>query len=489
MSHAALRNDPPNANEINKGDLFPMTTKKPFQAALSVATALTLVACVSPTPYAKQSLATANMLTPQQIAAQYQIDTIWWHRYQDPQLNRLVATTLANNIDLKKAAITVEKARYSAHEAGAALLPLNSSSGSLTRTTNKNLAEGGARQNSFSSSVGIGLSYELDLWQKVRASANAAEWEYHATEQDMAASRLALINSVVDAYFHLAYMDEAIELTEKSITQYREIARISTSQYRLGKVASINPTNANQSLLGAQGSLLALQQNRDQIEQNLRNLLNLRPDQALDVQPARLASVPPTEVDLNVPLSVLANRPDLQAAEHRLQNAWSGQQAAQRSWYPSITLNAAISASSSNSSSLFSVPLGVGSVGVSLPFLDWQTLHWRNQQAKASFEMAKLDFDKALTTALNEVDGYYRQYQSSREVLAKDEQKYGYDQKNSHYHQLRYQHGAESLSDWLGALNGELSSAQSVLNSRYTVLQNETRIYQSMAGRYSRKTE
>ena len=462
------------------------SVRKSTNMAASVAAALLLAACASSTtPYAEQQLASAHMLTPQQVAAQYQVDTAWWRIYQDEQLNRLVDTALANNVDLKKTAITVEQARYSAGQAADALFPINNSKGTAARTVSKNLKEGGAASNQFESSISLGVSYELDLWQKVRASANVAAWEYQASAQDLATARLALINSVVDGYFQLAYLDEAMQLTRQSIDQYREIARIADSQYRHGKVASINPANAQQSLLGAEESLLSLQQSRNQLEQSLRNLLNLRPSDSLAINPIRLAALPATQVDLNVPLQVLANRPDLQAAEYRLHKAWSSQQVAQRSWYPSISLGAAVSASANDAQRVFSVPVGMGVVNLNLPFLDWQTLRWQNKQAEASFAAAKLDFEKTLTSVLNEVDGHYRQYQISRETLASAEQKYRYDQKSSRYHRVRYQQGVEELSDWLSAMNTELSSAQSLLNQRYTVLQRENLIYQAMAGRYA----
>ena len=451
-----------------------------FQAALSVSVLLALSACATTTQYPSQSLQQAGMLSAEEVGAQYQIDGNWWTIYQDPQLNQLVQTALHNNIDLRQAAITAEKARYSANLAGADLLPQGS--GTLGADVSKNIKNGGASDRSFSSRVG--LSYELDVWQKVKATADASAWEYRASEADLAASRLSLINSVVDAYFHLAYLDEAMALTQKSITQYREIARITQAQYQVGKVASINPTQANQSLLSAQNSLINLTQTRNSVLQSLKNLLNVRPQDAFNVTPAKLASLPTTQVDLNIPLSVLANRPDLRAAEYRLQKAYASQEAARRSWYPSITLGAAVSTSADKASNLFSIPIGAGTVSVNLPFLNWPTLHWQTKSAEADFDSAKLSFEGALTTSLNEVDTYYRQYTLSRDTLGNAEKKYAFDQKNSRYYRARYQYGANPLSDWLDALNTELTSAQTVLNNRYTVLQNENLVYQSMAGRY-----
>ena len=442
-----------------------------------------LCACTTSTLYPHNSLQKAGMLSSTDIATMYHVDANWWENYQDPLLNELVETALSNNIDLRQAALTAEKARYSARLTEVALFP--TASGSLGASSSKDLKQGGASSRNFNGQ--IGLSYEVDLWQKLRANTDASIWKYHASEQDLQSSRLSLINSVVDGYFHLAYVDGAIELTQKSISKYQKIARIAQAQYQSGKVSSINAINAEQSLLSAENTLTSLQQNRVEILQNLHNLLNQRPNEVGDIRPTALGKIHFNSVNLDVPLSVLANRPDLRAAEYRLQSAYASQQATRRSWYPSITLNTAVNSRSNDSAYALRFPVGTASVSINLPFLDWQTLNWQNKQAKAEFDSAILSFEQSLTTALNEVDRYYRQYNLSKTTLANMQQKYQFDQKNSQYYQARYQYGANPLSDWLDALNKEYSSAQNVLNNRYVVLQNENLIYQAMAGRYQVK--
>ncbi|MCO6504998.1 MAG: TolC family protein [Snodgrassella sp.] len=447
---------------------------------ISLVVAGLLSSCTTSMLNSRQSLQQAGMLSTVEIAAQYHVDSNWWEIYQDPKLNQLVEMALTNNINLRQAALNVEKARYSAKLTEVQLFP--TASGSLGASSSKDLKHGGASSRSFNGQ--IGLSYEVDLWQKLRASTDVAIWKYHASEQDLYTSRLSLINSVIDGYFHLAYIDEAIGLTQNSINQYRKIARIAQAQYQSGKVSSINAINAKQSLLNAQNILTSLQKNRTEVMQMLHDLLNQRPGDVTDIRPTALGQIHLNTVNLNVPLSVLANRPDLRAAEFRLQAAYAAQQAARRSWYPSISLNTVVNSRASDSSSALRFPVGVASVNVNLPFLDWQALHWQNRQAEAEFVSAKLSFEQSLTTALNEVARYYRLYTLSQATLENTQKKYQYDQKNSRYYHARYQYGANPLSDWLDALNKEYSSAQNVLNDRYAVLQYENLIYQAMAGRY-----
>lgn len=449
-------------------------------AVLVLSLSVLLAGCATHTSYPQQSLRKAGMLSSAEIAAQYKVNANWWEIYQDATLNQLISTALANNIDLRQAALTAEKARYSARLNSVDLFP--KANGSLGASSAKDLKHGGVSSRNFSGQ--LGLSYELDVWQKIRANTDAAFWRYHASEQDMTASRLSLINSVVDNYFHLAYIDGAINLTTDSIRQYQQIARIAQAQYQVGKVSSINATNAKQSLLNAENSLILLQQNRIEVVQNLHNLLNQRPNEQADIRPTPLNQIHFGGVNLDVPLSVLANRPDLRAAEYRLQSAYANQQAARRNWYPSISLSTVVNSRSDRAASALHFPVGTASVNVNLPLFDWQTLYWQNKQAKADFDSAKLTFEQSLTTALNEVARYYQQYSLSRVTLANTEQKYQFDLKNSRYYHARYQYGTNPLSDWLDALNMQYSSAQSVLNNRYNVLQNENLIYQAMTGRY-----
>ncbi|STZ75458.1 TolC family protein [Bergeriella denitrificans] len=461
-----------------------MKHKIPIQTALSLSVVLALSACaINPKAGQVPTLAgSSHVVSAAEAAERYDINGNWWEIYQSPQLNALVNQALANNIDLKQAAISVNKALYQANILGADLVP--AFNGSLGASTSQNL-KSGSSNNSFSSQ--LGLSYELDLWKRLSAAADAQVWTYRATQEDLANTRLTLINNVADAYFNIAYLNEAIELTQKSIQHYQETARIAAAKYRLGKADSSEPTQADQSLLGARNNLLSLQNNREIQEQTLRNLLNLKPGEAIAAEPAQYRLLSAKGVDLNVPVTVLANRPDLRAAEYRVQSALQSLAVQKRSWYPSITLGASLSASSNKASTAFNIPFLGGSAQINLPFLNWPKLKWQDKSAEADFDSAKFSFEQSLTTALNEVHTYYQGYRNAQASLRNLQQRYALDQKNSRYYQVRYQHGKNELKDWLGALNTEYSSAQSVLNQRYETLRYENMVYKAMAGRYTPK--
>ena len=414
------------------------------------------------------------------VRARYQLDPDWWLIYNDEELNRLVALALANNIDLAKAAVSVNRALFQAKLLAADLVPIFS--GGLEGSARKNIREGGPSTRSIGGN--IGLSYELDLWRRVAGSVSAAAWEYQASIEDEEATRLAIVGSVVDAYYQLAYLNDALAATEQNLRNYRSIETTVSAKHQAGKVAAVEPAQARQSILNTENTKVDYLDQRKTAEQTLRNLLNLSPDQALDLKGPSLAKFKLPEVNLSIPLSVLANRPDLRAAEFRVEKAFKQVEAAEKGWLPAISLSSALSSSGPSWREAWSSPIAGGTVSISLPFLDWSNVLYNLRISEADFENVRLDFEQTLTTALNEVDTYYYSYRQSLKTLSNTRRKYAYDLRISNYYQDRYQAGAAELSDWLSALNTTNSSRLSALSTLYQSIQTQTMLHKALAGRY-----
>ena len=421
-----------------------------------------------------------GVIPQQTIVAGYKIDSEWWKTYHDENLNKLVAVALENNIDLKKSAITVNKALYEANLLGQNLVP--EFSGSLGASVSNNMKAG---QTSHNYTSELGVSYEIDLWRKLSSAASAQEWEYKATQQDMETTRLALINNVVDSYFHLVYLNQAIRVTEENIGFYTQLLQIINNKFTSGKVDALEPLTAEKSLLASRNSLMTLENNRKTVEQTLRNLLILRPGDKLDIKTADILMTPATNVDLNVPISALGLRPDVKAAEYRIQSAFLDWESVKASVYPSVTIGSTLSTASNKSSSMFNVPFLGGTVNINLPFLQWNKIKWNIKISEADFENARLNLTSSVNTALNEVDTYYYSYEKSVSLLDNLSRRYDNDAKISVYNRMRYEAGATELKDWLDAKTSENSSMLSLLEGKYNTITYENAIYKSLGAKLS----
>ncbi|WP_439327524.1 toxin/drug exporter TdeA [Lonepinella sp. BR2357] len=419
----------------------------------------------------------------EQLTQQYNIKENWWTLYNDAQLNHVVEQALLNNKDLAKAAISVNSALYQANLLGADLVPSfnGSASSSASRRTdthaNSTISHGGS----------LGVSYTLDLWRRLADAADAGEWTYKATQQDLEATRLSLINSVVVTYYQLAYLNDAISATNDTISYYGQINNIMQNRLAQGVADRASTDQAQQAVLSARNSLIAYQTQRKTAEQTLRNLLNLKPDQALNINFPHILNVKTAGVNLNVPVSTIANRPDVKGNLFRLSSAFKDAKATQKSWFPTLSLSGTLSSSATTVGSALSNPIAAGALGISLPFLDWNHVKWNVKISEAAYESARVTYEQGITTALNEIDTNYFAYTQSQQNYTNLKKKYDYDQRITKYYQNRYNAGVSELREWLTAANTEKASQVAILNAKYAVLQNENAIYSAMGGYYSAK--
>lgn len=461
-----------------------MQFKKSFSA---MAFALALTACSNTVSQNGQmEQIQANYQQYEDITRQYQVTQQWWLGYSDKQLNSLIERALSNNLDLAKATIAVNRAYYNANLVGADLVP--TFSGSASSSVSKGV---GAASNQHSTGVssighqlGFNLSYTLDLWGRLKDSASAAEWEHKATQEDLQATRLSIINGVISSYYNLAYYQEAIQVTEKNIKHYEQISRIMQNKLSAGAIDALAVEQSMQALLGAKNTLINLRSAQKNAEQTLRNLLNMQPNEALVVHYPAISKVKLQGVNLNVPVSAIANRPDVVSALQRFQGTFNSLTAMEKSWFPSVTLGASLTGSARSVGDVVDNPLGNAMLSFNLPFLAWDRVQNNIHLSEEAYNLAKLNYEQTVTTALNEIDTYYFTYQQARSSLVNLQKKFEHDKKISAYYKNRYEQGVSELREWLNAINAENTSALSLLETKFTILRNENAIYQAMAGKY-----
>lgn len=411
----------------------------------------------------------------------FTVDSQWWKAYNDEELNRLIALAEERNIDYAVSALNITIALYNANLQGLDLFP--TLSGSLGASVSKDLKSGDDFSKSFSGEAG--LNYEIDLYGKVRKSRDAAELEYSATLLDRENQHLVLINSLIDVYFNMAYLQASKRLTEDNLETYNKLYEIAKIKFELGKTDSSPVLQAEQSVISAQSTLLDINDQIKSAEQTLRNLLNLSPSEELNINYPQLAEVNHLDVDIDVPLAVLSNRPDLKASELRLQKTFKNVEIQNRSWYPSISLRAAVNSSSDKVGTVLHFPFFSGGLTISLPFLDWNKVRYNIKVSEAEYESSLLNFESTINTALNELAYYYYAYGVTQDNLENSEKNYAINQKLTEYHSARYDAGYSEMSDLLGALNSEKSSEKDVLNNIYQLIKYENMVYKTMAGRYT----
>lgn len=419
----------------------------------------------------------------EEVTKQYSVQESWWALYHDTQLNALITQGLDNNKNLAKAAINVNKTLYQANLLGANLVPAFSSRVESSATRNIEHSQPSKIQHSGS----INVSYTLDLWRRLADAASAGEWAYKASAQDLEAARLSLINSLIATYYQIAFLNDAVQVTEGTIKYYTQINTIMQNRFKLGVADSASSDQAQQAVLRARNQLITYQTQRKVAEQTLRNLLNLKPNEALNIKFPSILNVKTLGVNTNVPVSTIANRPDIKSAQYRLSSAFKDAKAVQKSWFPTITLGASLASAGAKVDTALDTPMASGLVSINLPFLSWNTVKWNVKISEANYELAKVSYEQTITTALNEIDTHYFSYQQSQANLANLQKADAYNKRITQYYKNRYDAGVSPLRDWLSAANTENDAKLAILNAKYQLIQQENTIYSAMAGYYSAK--
>ena len=327
---------------------------------------LVLVTGCATTNYKPLNLA-EELNYSKEIAAKYSVDKEWWKQYNNPELNRLVDMALQNNTDYLKAALNINKELYKLSLSKSDLFPTLSAGAAASSQRQINTSDKFA--SNFSSEAG--LNYEVDLYGKIRDLTSAQEAEYKATTMDKEAARLTLVNSVVDLYFNLEYLQNSIDVTKANIKAYTDIQDIMKNKYLSGRTDDLEYLESKQSLLSEESRLLELETLFKEMETSLRNVLNLKSSDELVVSYGDILQQDNLNINTDVPIAVLANRPDLLAVQYRLEKAFKNLSSEEKNWYPNVSLGGLIGSSSNKARTTFDFPYILGNVSVDLPFLDW----------------------------------------------------------------------------------------------------------------------
>ena len=420
----------------------------------------------------------SEIKTYKELSKNYNIDSRWWESYGDEQLNNLIELGLKNNSDLAKAAININKALYQAKIIGSDLVP--EFSGNLSSGASKNIESGGSSNIDHSGSFNI--SYEVDLWQRLRDMKDAQEWEYKATIEDYEKTKLTLINSIIDSYFSIIYLENYIEINKNMSKNYLDIEKIVENKLRYGTVGILDKKQAEREVIRSNNTLISYEKDKKEQESLLRNLLNLKPDDELKIEYRDILEVKNLGVNLDVPLNIVANRPDIKAYEYRLKNAFKDAVASEKQLYPNITISSALSSSSDKFNNTLKTPVALGSVSINLPFLNWNEIKWNIKISRAEYEEAKLNFQQGIVTALNEIDYNYFLYVKEQENYINLKNINEYDNEIAINYERKYENGKVELREWLLSLNDEASSRLNIINSKYQLIKIENTIYQSIGG-------
>ncbi|MBX3747242.1 MAG: efflux transporter outer membrane subunit [Verrucomicrobiae bacterium] len=334
----------------------------------------------------------------------------WWELFNDPELDRLAVLAAGSNQELRAAMATVEQARAAARIARADLLPAVDAQPGFRRerfSPNQEPDFGAITANTFR--VPLDLSYELDLWGRVRRGFESARAEAASRQAALHTVLLTLQADVAQNYFRLRALDAEIAVVRRTLDLRREQVGIVDGRLEAGLGPELDVARARTELAVAEVERAALERQRGELE-NALAILTGQPPPAFRLaprpDPLGEAEPEPPLVPAGLPSALLERRPDIAEAERQLaaDNARIG--IARAAFFPVVRLTGSGGFLSADVESLFQWESRVWSIGpsVSLPLFAGGRHRAGLRQSKARFEESVARYRQRILVAFGEVE-------------------------------------------------------------------------------------
>lgn len=334
--------------------------------------------------------------------------TDWAQRFGDPQLVSLINEALADNPDLVAAEARLKSAQAQTENASAALLPSVGVQGDVYRekfSENTIYPTGYGGVWFTQGDLTASLSWELDLWGKnrsLRAQATSNERAEEAEDQEV---RLTLATAVARSYNQLANQYALHDVLESQIKQRQNVGALAGDRLRAGLDTQVERQQANSNTADAQTQLAQLDGQILLTRHQLGVLLGKGPDRGLDVARPKLADIDTPPLPDNLPLALLARRPDIVSARWAVEAQLKGVDAAKARFYPDVNLSAAFGFSTFGLGKLIDPTSQSAQYGpvISLPIFDGGRLRANLKGQYAAYESAVANYDATLNKALGDI--------------------------------------------------------------------------------------
>jgi len=415
-------------------------------------------------------------------------DLKWFEVFKDEELQKLIRQAMVRNYDLRTAGARINAARADLGLARSDQFPQFELSADLTTTrTSRNgqlAASGqGGQKRSFGSVLLNLLTFELDVWGRLRNQTKAARADLRASEEDRNAVMTTVVGDVAAAYFSLLEFDSELDIAKRTLATRQESLGLIRIRQEGGVATMLDVRQAEELVYQASETIPDIERAIEQTENQLNLLLGNNPGPITRGKPLVEQPTLPA-VPAGLPSSLLERRPDIRAAEHALEAQRARVSAAKAAYFPRISLTGLLGFQSDQLSGLFTGPSRAWTLipQVTQPIFTAGRLKSNVKFAKAQQELALIAYQQTIQNAFREVSDALVQYRKVKEIRVQQELLVTTLRDRSQLAYLRYTGGVDTLLNALDAdrdlFNAELNLAQTKRNELLSLVQ----LYKALGG-------
>ena len=403
------------------------------------------------------------------------VDLVWWEKFGDPTLGQLIQEAVAANRDLQLATARVEQYLGLLDTSRSQFFPQVGFGASATRQENTS-----APFSTYQSSLNV--SWELDLWGKIRRATEATQAQLFATEEGRRAVLVSLVANVASNNINLLGLDLQLEIARATEKSYAETLRIFRLRHQYGTISGIELRQIESQ---QEDALLAISNIKAQIalqENQLSTLLGRNPGPV--IRGKTLDTLVPPPLPNVLPLTLLERRPDIRQAEYELiaANARIGE--AKSLYFPTVSLSGLLGRQSSELADLFRQNRGIWSLGSNLagPLVTFGALSGQVKQAEAVAKQAVIRYEQTIQQAFHEVEDALVGSVKSQEQLDAQRRKLSSLTEYARLSRLKFENGSVGYLQVLDAERSLFSAQLALVQTQVDLLKSRIALYRSFAG-------
>ena len=407
----------------------------------------------------------------------------WWELLKDEELQNLVRIALKENKDLHQAVASVEEFQARLGVTRTDFIPQVSATANAPfgRLNPIDITGQSTSSNYY---VQGNLSWELDIWGRVRRANEAARADLLAREENRRAVVLELVSSTAQAYFNLRQLDMQLDIARRTLESWEESVGIAQARLRQGVISKLDADQFEAERAGAAARAAELDRQVVQKENELSVLLGRNPGV---ISRGRLLTeqVMPPEVPAGLPSELLQRRPDILQSEQELAAATARIGVAKAERFPKITLTGLLGVASPQLSNLGEGDFGSAGFGLATPLLNAQTLGFQQRVAEAQARQALARYEKTIIVAFREVEDALVAVRTAREQSEAQEAQVGALQSALRLADLRYRGGISNYLEVLTAKRNLFDAELSLTATRRFTLVSVVQLYKALGGGWS----
>lgn len=400
----------------------------------------------------------------------------WWKEFNDPKLNTLIDSALANNLNLATTWEQFQEAKAIRKRQSTFLLPdIEAQSRAAMSRPEPDFAGGENVQ------LGVSAAYELDLWGRIRASVQAEDFRMQASYFDYKAAAISLSAEIASTWYELVTATEQLQLVEEQIKTNEDIMKLIRARFGAGTIRAVDILRQEQLLKSTQDLRIIYETDVATLQNQLAILVGKPPqnfsETALDSLP-QISQLPET----GLPLELVRNRPDVQRQYALLMAADRDMAEAVRNKFPRLSLNLTAQVRSNNFQNLFNEWAYTLAGNLVAPLIYWGRLRAEVDRTEAVKNQQLYQYGQSVLTAFQEVEDALIREQKQKQRIEILAERLELAQKTNKQLQIEFINGLSEYLDVLLSLDQQQQLQRNMLQRKREKVQIRIDLYRALAG-------